>query len=153
MSFADEISFIARFYRPGAFNTLTAWRSMKTVVSFSHRRWSIVAAVTLLVAFSAAAAVLIHRYVADTTVQAPASVPAMPDNAPGKVDGLEKNIDFDNAPLPAVVERIKEVYGVEVAGLPTDAQSYRLTLHYEGNAFELVETINELLDTNLAIEP
>ena len=61
-------------------------------------------------------------------------------------------IDFDDTPLPVVVARIREVYGVDVAGMPADAAKYRLTLHYEGNVADLVESINEILGTQMTVE-
>ena len=53
---------------------------------------------------------------------------------------------------PVVVDRIREVYGVEVVNLPDNADNYRLSLHYEGNPMELVETINDILDINMTIK-
>ena len=51
-----------------------------------------------------------------------------------------------------MVDKIEEVYGVEVTGLPENAEEYRLSLHYEGNPVELVETINDILDIKMAIK-
>lgn len=61
-------------------------------------------------------------------------------------------IDFDNASLTDVIAKINEVYGISVTNLPANADSYRLSLHYEGNVVELVETINDILDTELTIK-
>ena len=61
-------------------------------------------------------------------------------------------VDFENAPLPVVVERIREVYGVEVSGLPQDADDYVLSLHYEGTPVDLVDTINDILGTEMTVE-
>ena len=41
---------------------------------------------------------------------------------------------------------------VEVVNLPDNADNYRLSLHYEGNPMELVETINDILDINMTIK-
>lgn len=49
------------------------------------------------------------------------------------------------------MERIKEVYGVEVSGLPENPEKYVLSLHYEGNVNALLESINEILGTNLKV--
>ena len=63
-----------------------------------------------------------------------------------------KVVDFENAPLPVVVERIREVYGVEVDGLPENADDYVLSLHYEGTPVDLVDTINDLLSTEMTVK-
>ena len=62
-------------------------------------------------------------------------------------------IDFEYAALPEVVKQIEKVYGVEIINMPEDADSYHLTLHYEGDASDLINTINEILGTNLKIKP
>lgn len=36
--------------------------------------------------------------------------------------------------------------------IPDNADSFKLTLHYEGNADDLVETINDILGTEIAIK-
>lgn len=112
--------------------------------------WSksrIAAAVAGIVSLSAIATVIVHRYsVADTTESE--IVLTEQKEAPTKII---KAIDFDNASLITVVAEINKVYGVEVTNIPTDAAAHHLTLHYEGNAVDLIERINEILDTNLEI--
>ena len=61
-------------------------------------------------------------------------------------------IDFEEAPLTEVVQKIKDVYGVEVTNLPTDPDQYLLSLHYEGSALDLVDTINDILDIEMTVE-
>ena len=51
-----------------------------------------------------------------------------------------------------VVEKINETYNVKVTGLPESPEEYRLSLHYEGTASDLVETINEILGTELTVK-
>ncbi len=63
-----------------------------------------------------------------------------------------KVIDFENTPLPLVVAGIEEAYGVEVGNLPDNSDELRLSLHYEGHAVDLVETINSILGTQLTVE-
>jgi hypothetical protein len=58
-------------------------------------------------------------------------------------------IEFTDAPLTDVVARIEAEYGVKVENV--SAETYKLTLRYEGNAADLIDTINELLNTNLTI--
>lgn len=96
---------------------------------------------------SATATVIVHRYSVKDTAETEI-VAAEQEQSPTNV---VRAIDFDNAPLTTVVEEIKTVYGVDVANLPPDAGSLYLTLHYEGNAVDLVGQINEILDTSLEI--
>ncbi len=58
-------------------------------------------------------------------------------------------VEFDDAPLAAVVSEIENLYGVQIEGVPE--KEMRLTIHYEGDVQDLVETINDLLDINLEI--
>jgi len=45
-----------------------------------------------------------------------------------------------------------EHLGSPTPPLPENAEEYRLSLHYEGNPVELVETINDILDIKMAIK-
>lgn len=62
-----------------------------------------------------------------------------------------KKIEFADAPLARVVDEIESVYNVRVTNVPVEGD-YRLTLSYEGTAEDLVEAINDLLGTGLAVE-
>lgn len=73
--------------------------------------------------------------------------------APGVAPLKEiKVIDFEEAKLPEVVERIEAVYNVKIGNLPANADDFTLSLHYEGNPVDLVQTINEILETNLTVD-
>ena len=106
------------------------------------------AAIGLLLAITATAAVIIRMEF----------MPA--DNLSPDKDGQEsivdkalavRTIEFDDVPLTVVIDEIRSVYGVELDSVPVNAGDYRLTLHYSGNAADLVETINEILDTEISI--
>lgn len=79
-------------------------------------------------------------------------IPVDIDTRPAGTLSEVKVIDFENTPLPEVVERIKEVYGVDVSGVPADAAGYRLSLHYQGEADDLISVINDILGTDMKIE-
>ncbi len=143
-----EIEYIAKRYRHGKFSADRAWRALNIRKPSPWRRYRVAAAVGSLIFLSAAAAVIYHQATLPTTptVEITAAVePIAPLEA-------VKVIDFENAPLPDVIARIKEVYGVEVENLPANADQYRLSLHYEGNARELVATINEILETQITVK-
>ena len=54
-------------------------------------------------------------------------------------------IEFRNATLKEVIDEIEHVYDVKISNIPE--QDIRITISYEGTAQDVVETINELLNT------
>lgn len=142
-----DIRFVASRYRQGAFSTEKAWRRL----GFETQSWwtksKIAAAVACLVFLSVSAALVVQRHYEGN---APATKAVNAEESEPSMDTVSV-LDFDNAPLTEIVAEIQRVYGVEVSNLPEDASTYNLTIHYEGNACELVERINELLGTNLEI--
>ena len=146
MKFDEEISFIARHYRKGLFNPEKALKKIRP----SQRWWSaskIVAASFLFIILGATAALFIRQnYFFDKTEFIETNTEEI--TAP---EFVVRAIDFDDTPLPVVVDEINLVYGVEIINLPTDADQYHLSLHYEGSAVDLIETINEILGTHMEI--
>lgn len=142
-----DIYYIARHYHKGLFNTSSALRRVRTK---SGLRWTgakTIAASALIAVVGATAAVMIrNNYLASSS-----EVLEQSQDTPIAPETISRTIDFEDIPLPVVIEKIKEVYGVEVTGLPDNAESYRLSLHYEGTAVDLVETINDILDTDMRI--
>jgi hypothetical protein len=142
-----DITYVAQHYRKGRFSTERGWQNLG--IEHKRRRFGFraAAAIVAVVVLSATAAIVYNQYakqsseVTDTTATETVS-PEL----------VVKVIDFEDTPLPAVISRISEVYGVEVVNLPEDAADHRLSLHYEGNALDLVDTINEILGTNLKVK-
>lgn len=136
----DNIEFVTRHYRPGAFDTRKAWQ--RTGIGTPRRRvWQWAAAVGVLLAVSATAGI-VHRMHTDSQNDAPqsATIPA---------DEVSRPINFDAAPLPRVVAEIERVYGVKVTNLPPNAHTIVVTMHYEGTVASLIATLNETFDINL----
>lgn len=144
----DNIDFIARRYRRGCFDTEKALRQIKSPSMFFNIRKWVAAACVALVILGAGAFVLVRNGVlfgdGATEVQS--------EGFTTETLNVIKVIDFDDAPLSDVVASIKEVYGVEVSNLPDNASSLKLSLHYTGNITDLIETINEILGTELKIK-
>lgn len=143
-----EINYIAKHYQEGRFAVEPALRRIRPE---ALRRWSpvrIAAALAAAVVLSATAAVLVHN---DFFMD---SKPTVEQETTESVaaEAVVRVIDFEEAPLPEVVEKIKEVYGVEVAGVPENADGYVLSLHYEGSATDLLETINDILETDMTVK-
>ena len=143
-----NIDFVAKHYRQGAFSAEKGLHRMGFNIKSRWRGFRIAAAVVSIVAVTAVASIIIHNEYASE-----GAVKEVMEQATVKPDlKTVRSIDFDNAPLTTVTDEIKEVYGVEVSGLPDNASTYHLTLHYEGNARDLVDTINEILATKLTIK-
>lgn len=142
-----DIKYIARHYRKGLFATEPALRRIKPTTTRWWTRTRIAAACVAAVVLTATAAVFIHTgYFShiDPDIQEIAQ-PAIP------AAEIVRIIDFEEATLSEVVEKIRVVYGVEVTDLPINPDQYTLSLHYEGSAIDLVDTINDILDTDMKV--
>ena len=142
-----EIRFIARHYCKGLFAVEPALRRIKGTKATWWGRTRIAAACAVAAILTATAAVLIHNgFISDirpdTREMENTCIPAA---------AIVRVIDFEDAPLTEVVAKIREVYGVDVTGLPDNPDQYSLSLHYEGSALDLIETINDILDTDMKV--
>ncbi len=138
-----DVTYIARRYRKGRFSADRGWKRLGIGLPVRWRRLRVAAAVASAVVLSAVGAIVYHLYDLQDT---PATV--QPEIHAEEV----KVIDFEDAALTTVVAKISEVYGVKVTGVPDNADDYRLSLHYEGNVDALIETINEILGTKMAVK-
>lgn len=141
-----EIKFIAERYKKGRFSTDKGWNRLGIRPVSIWRKYRVAAAVSAAVVLTASAAII---YKVTTVPSVPTETEiSMPTVA---AKDVVKVIDFENTTLPVVVEKINETYNVKVTGLPETPEEYRLSLHYEGTASDLVETINEILGTELTV--
>ncbi len=143
-----EIKYIAKYYRKGLFAVEPTLRRIRGTKTVWWTRWRIAAACIGATILTASAAFFVrHHYFSTSPTEmeqtSPTSIPAAQ---------IVRAIDFEDAPLPVVVAKIKEVYGVDVVNLPADASDYSLSLHYEGSALDLIDTINDILDTEMTIQ-
>ncbi|MDE6479872.1 MAG: hypothetical protein K2L45_06330 [Muribaculaceae bacterium] len=143
-----NINYITKHYKEGLFDVESALLRIKQSAPKWWTRSRIAAACIGAVVLTATAAVFVHKSyfwqpANDTEIIQPTNIPA---------SEIIRSIDFENAPLPTVVQKIREVYGVEVTDMPADASEYSLSLHYVGSATDLVETINDILDTDMKIQ-
>lgn len=144
-----DIDFISSRYMRGKFSVKNGWSRLDLSPQTAWwRRTRVAAAVGGLIVLSAAAAVVYHQYSfrSDNEIELHQPTEYI---APVFV---VKTIDFENVALPIVVERIKEVYNVDVVNIPENADALKLSLHYEGNAIDLVDTINEILGTQMSVK-
>ncbi len=137
---------MARHYKTGKFSTDKGWKRLGIATAARLPRLRVAAVIASAIVLSAAAALVYHQL---TLTDTPVVEQPMPHAEPAKV---VKAIDFEDTPLSTVISTIRETYGVEITGVPENADSRRLSLHYEGSAAGLIETINEILDTNMAVK-
>lgn len=143
----NEIKFIADRYKKGRFSTDKGWNRLGIRSVSIWKKYRVAAAVAAAVVITASAAVIYKvATVPSVKPETEISVPTVADKNAVKI------IDFENTPLTVVVEKINKTYGVKVTGLPESPDKYRLSLHYEGTASDLVETINEILGTELTVK-
>ena len=143
------MEFVVKNYRHGAFDTRKAWASLGI---FGFRKPSVMkiaGIVALLIAVTATAAIVLRNNVFTGNETESTGSHSVSDE---QVIATVAPVDFDNTPLTEVIEKVNAVYGVHITNLPENAGEYRLTLHYEGSADNLVATINELLGIELEIE-
>ena len=102
----EEITFVAKNYRQGAFNAKTAWAHLG--LASQRRRFMIrVAASIAAVAILSATAALVIKNTDVFTSPTPVEQQSQPT-----VTAVSKVIDFENTPLTEVLASIREVYGV-----------------------------------------
>ena len=142
-----DIRYGERHYRKGLFAVEPALRRVKGTKGVWWTSTRIAAACAAAAIFTATAAIFVyHSDIPETEISVPETgQPAIP------AAEIVHVIDFEAAPLTEVTAKIREVYGVDVIGLPADPDQYTLSLHYEGSALDLVETINDILDTDMKV--
>lgn len=150
-----SLDFVARHYRKGAFPEDTSF--MSSFLSASRRAFRR----RLAIAAASAACVIVAVAAVITFMNRPAPTPAQPviieQSQPAVTPVSEKRsadevvrLEFTDATLSEVITKIEETYDLKVTNLPED-MNQRLTLSYEGNAADLITSINEVLGTNLKI--
>ena len=146
MLFHKDIDFIAKHYRKGLFAIEPALYRIKGVRKKILTLPKIVAISSFIIAIGATAAILIRN--SYNHKERETEVPVIEKKSPVSVSHV---LDFNDVPLTTVVQHITFIYGVEVDNLPKNADELFVTLHYEGTALDLVETLNEILETNMKI--
>ncbi len=139
-----EIDYIASHYKEGRFSVTKGWKRMGIAATGGWHRYKAAAAIAAVVILTATATVIYREYQADEIPQSTVPVVVNP-LAEVKV------IDFENAPLKDVVEKIESVYSVKVENVPADSEKYSLSLHYEGTPTDLISVINDILGTQMTV--
>lgn len=146
----SSIAFVAARFKAGAFSADRTWRRLGIASGAARwRRWRAAAAAAAVVVIAATATVVYTLSEPEPRVSAQSETPAPAET--GRMTAVHA-VDFDNAPLTEVVEGIRTAYGVEVDGVPGNAAELRLTLHFEGNAEDLVYAVNDILGTSMTVQ-
>lgn len=143
----EEIAYIARRYQKGSFEVEKGWKRLDIAPSLKWKRMRAAAIIASAIVLSATAGLVIYQY----------NQPSQQETQQNIVKPISKKevvkvIDFENTALPTVISKIKEVYGVEILNIPKNAEEYKISLHYKGNAVDLITTINDILDTQMTVE-
>ena len=139
--FEEECWFVVAHFKEGAFRTKELFESK---VAFRNRRkiairW--VAASLIAVTLSATAII---------TYKIRSVEPEIVTTEQCVVDKEIIRLEFNDAKLSDVIKAVEEAYGVKLTNVP-DEEIF-LTLSYEGNAQDFIDTVNELLNTEIEIE-
>ena len=142
-----EITYIVKKYREGKFSTDRAWKRLQIAPSYKWKRMRIAAAVAYVIVLSATAAMVWYNHNISLDLHTKETVQSIQNPKT-----IVRVIDFEDTPLPTVISKIRDIYDVDVVNVPKNAGDYRISLHYEGNAVDLVSTINEILETQMSVK-
>lgn len=147
-----DLEFVVRHYRHDTFSTSAAWKRLGIGRGTARRLYlRIAASAAIVLALGSTAAILINTIGTDTPKEERPVPAATATPLPATPEAV-RVIDFSDAPLATVVEKIESTYGIKVEGMSEKNKDIRLTLRYEGNAADLLEAINDILGTHLTIK-
>ncbi|MDE7421775.1 MAG: hypothetical protein K2N35_16415 [Muribaculaceae bacterium] len=144
----NESEFVIGHYKDGTLLPNEGWRRFKLTHRITSFKRYIAAASVATVVLAASAS--LYYFYATNSNQATETIHLTPTNeTQSTTENKIEKIEFYNAPLKEVVADIERVYVVSISNVPEE--EVRVTISYEGTAQDVVETINELLNTNLVI--
>ena len=142
----ENISFVAHHFSTDAFSPAKAWRNISATIlrPWWRRRWAAAAAAVAVVISAAAAVVILNQPAAQTP---PISQPVVQTSA----DPLSRyhSFSFSSVPLSEVVAEIQKTCSVTLCNLP-DGDPV-ITLSFDGTVTELIDLINESLDSEIRV--
>lgn len=141
----NDIDFVVRHYRKGCFGVGAGWNRLNGTSVSRWKKYRVAAAGAAIFVISATATIIYQEV---RNIDSPP--PTIETSAPGPLAEI-KVINFENAPLTDVVNKIESVYNVKVQNLPEDVNDYQLSLHYEGTPTELISVINDILGTQMTV--
>lgn len=146
----QSLQFVTRFYSPGALRPDDSF--IREGLPFLKRHAAAAATAGAALAAAAAVTAYIALHTPGNQMESPEQTVETIVKPIDEVPATEtiKEMKFEDATLPEVVDAIEKAYGVKVTGETENQPS--LTLSYRGTAEDLTAAINDLLGTNLRIE-
>lgn len=146
--FEEDVEFVTRYYDENAFKPTLMFKSPGILRSRRMWRTRWIAASVAFVTLTAAAIVIGYQQKHSEPEQVPAQkvtvAPPVTDHSHDVVI-----LEFEDAPISEVARVVEETYGVTLGNVPED--DIHLTLRYEGNAYDFIEAVNEIINTNIEI--
>ena len=144
----ESLKFVAGHFKEGALLPREGWRRFKLTHHLSTFGRKFAAACAVAVVLAASASIyFFSSYESHTESNENITDIRIDDKKP--MDVKISKIQFNNAPLKDVVAEIERVYDVTIKNVPDE--EIMVTISYEGTASDVVETINDLFNTNLTI--
>lgn len=149
--FDRQLDWVAKSYLASAFDRRRAWVRIsmalgQTSAGLRRRRLRYAAAIAAAVVLTASAAYIALK---PERLTAPEPTPQTIERSDTPEPNRPHRLDFSDTPLSQVVAKIETEYGVIVDNVPEG--DYRLTGSFEGDAGEIVESINMLLGTEMEV--
>lgn len=146
--FDKRSEFVVRHFKDGALLPNEGWHRFKLTHHISSfKRYVAAASVATIVL--AASASLYYFYNIKSNPETQNVHLISTEETKHSIEYRIEKIEFHNASLKDVVAEIEHVYDVKISNVPEE--DIRVNISYEGTAQDFVETINELLNTNLVI--
>ncbi len=144
----ESLRFVTRHFEDDMLLPRQGWRLFSITHHISSLRHKVAAACISVAVLAASASIYYLTSRPDTTAPVD-NVNVQPTETALAPEQRIERIEFHDAPLKDVASEIERVYDVKINNVP--AGDIRLTISYEGTAADAVETINDLLGTNLTV--
>lgn len=144
----QKFEFVISHFKDGTLLPNEGWSRFK----LTHRISSLkhyVAAASVVAIVLAASASLYYFYRPNTDSESEKIQLVTTEETKTTAKNKIEKIEFHDASLKEVIAEIERVYNVKITNIPEE--DIRVTISYEGTAQDVVETLNELLNTNLVI--
>ena len=140
--------FVVHHFKDGTLLPNEGWHRFKATHQISSFKRYVAAASVVSIVLAASAS-LYYYYDSNSSSETQNEYVVPIEETKQSTENKIEKIEFHNASIKDVVAEIEHVYDVRISNIPEE--EIRVTISYEGTAQDVVETINELLNTNLVI--
>ncbi len=146
--FDKSSEFVVRHFKEGRLLPDEGWRRFRLTHHITSLKRYITAASVAAVVLTATAS--LYFYSTNSSKSGSEYVPStMFEETGTSAENKIEKIEFYNASLKEVVAEIERIYDVSISNVPEE--EIRVTISYEGSASDVVDTLNDLLNTNLIV--